>query len=157
MATQYVMQRDTNGWRMQVRISFALAVCACAVGVLRLPSQELDRAFLAIGFFFCLFTTFAVSKTIRDNRDGQVDTSAWVFAVWTAFGAAVCLTAWGLWRMTIGDWQKSYMVVAWLFLVSTTFTLAKSVRDQQEADLMARGNGGATEAGAGRDVPMVKG
>ncbi|MEP6557996.1 MAG: YiaA/YiaB family inner membrane protein [Burkholderiales bacterium] len=138
-------------------MSLGLAVCACAIGVLRLPSQELDRAFLAIGFFFCLFTTFAVAKTIRDNRDGQIDTSAWVLSVWIAFGATVCLTAWGLWRMTIDDWQKSYMVVAWLFLISTTFTVAKTVRDQQEADLVARESGGVAERGVGRDVPVIKG
>ena len=139
--TQYVMQRDTSGWRMQVWISFGLALGACAVGVMLLPGQELDRAFLAIGFFFCLFTSFSVAKTIRDNRDAQVDTSSWVMTVWIAFGAAVCLTAWGLWRMSIGDWQKGFMVVSWLFLVSSTFTVAKTVRDKHEADLMDRAGG----------------
>ena len=99
MASQYVMQRDTNGWRAQVWLSFALAVTFCGIGVLWLPGQELDRAFLAIGLFFCLFASFAVAKTIRDNRDGQVDTSSWVMTVWVAFAAAFCLTAWGLWRM----------------------------------------------------------
>ena len=46
MASQYIMQRDTQGWRTQVWLSFGLAVLACAIGVLRLPGQELDRAFL---------------------------------------------------------------------------------------------------------------
>lgn len=142
MATaQYVMQRDTNGWRMQVWISFGLAITASAIGVMLLPGQELDRAFLAIGFFFCLFTSFSVAKTIRDNRDGQVDTASWLMTVWIAFGAAVCLTAWGLWRMNIGEWQKGFMVVSWLFLVSSTFTVAKTVRDKHEADLMDRSGG----------------
>ena len=89
MATpRYVMQRDTNGWRMQVWLSFGLAVLASGIGVLLLPGQELDRAFLAIGCFFCLFTSFSVAKTIRDNRDGQVDTGSWLMTVWIAFGAA---------------------------------------------------------------------
>lgn len=138
MATQYMMQRDTGGWRMQVWISFGLAVLACAYGVLYMPAQELDRAFLAIGLFFCLFASFAVAKMVRDNRDGQVDTPSWVLTVWVAFTAAVVLTAWGLWRMSIPEWQKSYMIVSWLFLISTTFTLAKTVRDAHEADLMER-------------------
>lgn len=137
-STQYVMQRDTKGWRLQVWISFGLALAASAIGVLLLPGQELDRAFLAIGFFFCLFTSFSVAKMIRDNRDGQVDTSSWVMTVWIAFGAAICLTAWGLWRMNIGEWQKAFMGVSWLFLVSSTFTVAKMVRDKHEADLMDR-------------------
>lgn len=140
MATaQYVMQRDTNTWRMQTRIAFGAAFACCAAGVLQLPSQELDRAFLAIGMFFCLFATLALAKTQRDNRDGQLDTRAWVLTVWVAFGAATALTAWGLWRMNIQDWQKSYMAVSWLFLISSTFTLSKTVRDKQEADLMDRG------------------
>lgn len=139
MATKYVMQRDTGGWRTQVWTSFFLALLASSLGVFYLPSQELDRAFLAIGFFFCLFVSFAAAKTVRDNRDGQVDTNGWIITVWVSFAAAVCLTAWGLWRMAIDDWQKAYMVVSWLFLVSSTFTLAKTIRDGYEADLMARG------------------
>ena len=138
MASQYIMQRDTQGWRTQVWISFALAVLACAIGVLRLPGQELDRAFLAIGLFFCLFSSFALAKTVRDNRDGQVDTSSWKMTVWVAFAAAFSLTAWGLWRMNIGEWQKGFMLVSWLFLVSSTFTVAKTIRDKHEAELMDR-------------------
>lgn len=138
MAVQYVMQRDTGGWRVQVWLSFALGLFAAAFGVLHLPSQELDRAFLAVGFFFCLFTCFAVAKTLRDNRDGQVDTQGWIITVWIAFAAAISLTGWGLWRMSIGEWQKYYMVAAWLFLVSSTFTLAKTIRDKYDADAMDR-------------------
>ena len=146
MATQYIMRRDTSSWRLQVRLSFGLAVGACAVGVIQLPGQELDRAFLALGLFFCLFTSFAVAKTLRDNRDGQVDTGSWVMTVWAAFAAAIALTAWGLWRMNIPTWEKSYMAVSWLFLVSSTFTLAKTVRDGHEAQLMEQ-SGPETENG----------
>jgi len=149
MATQYVMQRDTQGWRTQVWMSFGLALTASGIGVLLLPGQELDRAFLAIGFFFCLFAAFAVAKTVRDNRDGQVDTGSWVMTVWIAFAAAVCLTAWGLWRMNIGEWQKGFMVVSWLFLISSTFTLAKTVRDKHEADLMDRSGGAGADTRPG--------
>lgn len=138
MATQYIMRRDSSGWRLQVWLSFAVAVVACGAGVIQLPGQELDRAFLALGLFFCLFASFAVAKTIRDNRDGQVDTASWVMTVWIGFAAAISLTAWGLYRMNIPDWQKSYMVVSWLFLVSSTFTLAKTVRDSHEVELMER-------------------
>ncbi len=145
MATQYIMRRDTGSWRLQVWLSFGLAVGACGIGVIQLPGQELDRAFLALGVFFCLFTSFAVAKTLRDNRDGQVDTASWVMTVWAAFAAAIALTAWGLWRMNIPSWEKSYMVVSWLFLVSSTFTLAKTVRDGHEAQLMER-SGPDTEA-----------
>jgi hypothetical protein len=138
MNTRYVMRRDTQGWRVQVWVSFSVAVLACAWGVLTMPSGELDRAFLAIGLFFSLFAAFAVAKMTRDNRDGQVDTPGWVVVVWVAFAAAIALTAWGRWRMNIDFWQKRYMLISWLFLVSATFTVAKTVRDKQETELMAR-------------------
>lgn len=93
MTSQYVVQRDTAGWRTQVWISFGLSLSASAIGVLLLPGQELDRAFLAIGLFFCLFASFSVAKMVRDNRDGQVDTPSWITTVWIAFAAAFCLTA----------------------------------------------------------------
>lgn len=138
MATQYIMQRDTSSWRLQVWISFGLALLACTIGVLNLPGQELDRAFIAMGLFFCLFASFAVAKAIRDNRDGQVDTASWKMTVWAAFAAAIALTAWGLWRMNIPAAEKNTMIVSWLFLVSSTFTLAKTIRDRHEAELMER-------------------
>ena len=150
MATsnRYIVQRDTAAWRMQVRLSFVLSVLCAGLGVLNMPGQDLDRAFLAIGMFFCLFASFSVAKTQRDNRDGQVDTSMWVIAVWIAFAAAVLLTGWGLWRMNIDQWQKYYMLVTWLFMVSSSFTLAKTIRDAQEADLLEQRSGRARSAEA---------
>ena len=86
----------------------------------------------------CIYSCFALAKTIRDNRDGQVDTASWVMTVWVAFAAAIALTARGLWRMNIPGWEKNFMVVSWLFLVSSTFTLAKTIRDGHEVQLMER-------------------
>lgn len=139
METQrFIMQRDTNAWRLQVGVTFVLALGACAIGVLQLPSQDIEVAFLASGFLFSLFANFTVAKTVRDNRDGQVDTGVWIMAVWIAFAAAMGLTAWGMWRLSAVDWQKAYIVVSWLFLISNAFTVAKTIRDGQEADLMDR-------------------
>ncbi len=138
MATQYIMQRDSKGWNFQVWVSFVLAIVAAGAGVIQLPGQELDRAFVSLGLFFSLFASFTVAKMIRDNRDGQIDTTSWTMTVWAAFVAALSLTAWGLWRMNIPVWEKSYMVVSWLFLITSTFTLAKTIRDAHEADLMER-------------------
>ena len=57
--------------------------------------------------------------------------------------ATLGLTAWGLWRMTINPTYKAYLGVSWLFLVSTVFTLAKTLRDAHEA-LLARTRRDAT-------------
>ena len=139
MSVRYVMQRDTKGWRVQVWASFAVAFLCGALGVWNLPAQDLDRAFLAMGMFFCLFSTLAVSKMIRDNRDGQVDTAGWTMTVWASFVASMSLTLWGLYRMkNVDEWQKYFMLVGWLYLVSSAFVLAKMLRDDQEANLLER-------------------
>lgn len=141
MTQPYLIRRDSSAWTVQVWVSFTLAIAACAVGVWNMPSEELDRAFLAIGFFFCLFAAFTLAKMIRDNRDERIDTGAWIMTVWIGFFVAVVLTAWGLFRMKIGDWEKAYMVVSWIFLVNMVFTVAKTVRDKQEADVLESSSG----------------
>jgi hypothetical protein len=55
--------------------------------------------------------------------------------VYTAFAVAMLLTGWGLWRMDINDTYKAFLLVSWLYLITTTFTLAKTLRDKHEADL----------------------
>jgi hypothetical protein len=59
----------------------------------------------------------------------------------------VGLTGWGLLRMEINDTYKAFLGVSWLYLITCTFTLAKTLRDRHEADLMdARLQGRAARA-----------
>jgi hypothetical protein len=48
----------------------------------------------------------------------------------------MALTGWGLWRMDINPTYKAYLGVSWLFLISSVFTLAKTLRDAHEADVL---------------------
>ena len=130
-----IVRRDTRAWRMQVWISFAVAVTLCAVGLARLPGADLDRAFMVMGYVFCLSTAFALSKYVRDNERRTVDTPMWGGVVWAGFALAMALTGWGLARMDINPTYKAYLLVGWLFLISSVFTLAKTLRDAHEADL----------------------
>ncbi|MES2932809.1 MAG: YiaA/YiaB family inner membrane protein [Pseudomonadota bacterium] len=136
MSQQFYVRRDTSTWVLQVWLAFAMSLILCGYGIWNMPSESLDRAFLATGFFFCLSTCFALAKSIRDNQNEQVDTGSWRMQVWIAFFIAVALTAWGLYRMKIGDWEKGYMLASWLFLISSTFTLSKTIRDNHDADLL---------------------
>jgi len=124
---------DTKAWKAQVWISFAAAVGLCATGLAWLPGQDLDRVFMVMGYLFTLSSAFALSKYIRDNEARRVDTPMWGSVVWGGFGLAMALTAWGLWRMDINPTYKSFLGVSWLFLISTVFTLAKTLRDAHEA------------------------
>jgi len=140
------VRRDTRAWQAQVWISFGTAATLCAIGLLWLPGQDLDRAFMVMGYVFCLSTAFVLSKYVRDNQQRRVDTPMWGSVVWAGFGFAMTLTAWGLWRMEINPTYKAYLGVSWLFLISSVFTLAKTLRDAHEADVLeARVQGGSDE------------
>jgi hypothetical protein len=133
-----IVQRDTRAWRSQVWISFGLAVLICGTGLAWLPGADLDRAFMVMGYIFCLSSAFALSKYVRDNALSPADTPMWSMVVWGGFALAMGLTAWGLWRMEINPTWKAYLVVSWLFLISSAFTLAKTLRDAYEADRLDR-------------------
>ena len=144
-----IIQRDTAAWRMQVWISFGIAVLVCGTGLAWLPGAELDRAFMVMGYFFCLSAAFVLSKHVRDNAIASSDTPMWGMVVWGGFGLSMALTGWGLWRMEINPTWKAYLLVSWLYLISSAFTLAKTLRDAYEADRLERGQDPALVLPAG--------
>ena len=139
-STPTLIHRDSSAWSLQVWLSFGIAIFLCAVGLAYLPGKDLDRAFMVMGYFFCLSAAFVLAKFVRDNEkttaDGRTaDTPLFKFVVWGGFCLAMCLTGWGLLRMEIDDTYKAFLGVSWLYLITCTFTLAKTLRDRHEADL----------------------
>jgi hypothetical protein len=132
MHTPAAPRRDTKAWKLQVWVSFGVAATLCATGLAYLPGAELDRAFMVMGYVFCLSTAFALAKYVRDNEGRRVDTPMWGSVVWGGFALAMALTGWGLYRMEINPTYKAYLGVCWLFLISSVFTLAKTLRDAHE-------------------------
>ena len=124
--------KDTRAWTLQVWVSFGLSASLCGTGLAYLPGTDLDRAFMVMGYMFCLSTAFALAKYVRDNAQGAADTPMWGLVVWGGFALAMALTAWGLWRMDVNPTYKAYLGVSWLFLISSVFTLAKTLRDAHE-------------------------
>ena len=131
------IRHDTKAWKAQVWISFFTAATLCATGLAFLPGRDLDRAFMMMGYVFCVSAAFALAKFIRDNEIRKVDTPLWGLVVWSGFAAAMALTGWGLVQMEISPTYKAFLGVGWLFLISGTFTLAKTLRDAHEALLAA--------------------
>jgi hypothetical protein len=129
------IRHDTKAWKAQVWISFGSAVTLCAIGLAYLPGTDLDRAFMVMGYVFCMSTAFVLAKFVRDNEVRRNDTPLWGIVVWGGFAFAMALTGWGLARMDINPPYKAYLGVAWLFLISTVFTLAKMLRDAHDAQL----------------------
>jgi hypothetical protein len=141
-STTVSIQRDTRAWQFQVWASFAVAVFLCATGLSWLPGEALDRAFMVMGYVFCLSTAFMLAKFVRDSQHADTsgaagrDVPMWRLVVWGSFFTAMGLTGWGLVRMEINDAYKAFLGVSWLFLISSAFTLAKTLRDRHEADLI---------------------
>jgi hypothetical protein len=133
------IHQDTRAWKLQVWVSFGLAVTLCACGLAYLPGQDIDRAFMVMGYMFCLSTAFALAKYVRDNEQRKTDTPMWGLVVWGGFALAMALTAWGLWRMDVNPTYKAFLGVSWLFLISAVFTLAKTLRDAHEALQLSQG------------------
>jgi hypothetical protein len=137
---QTLIHRDSKPWQLQVWASFLIAVFLCAVGLSWLPGKDLDRAFMIMGYFFCLSAAFVLAKYVRDQEQSRAegrltDTPMFKLVVWGGFFLAMSLTGWGLWRMEINETYKAFLGVSWLYLITCTFTLAKTLRDRHEADL----------------------
>lgn len=61
------------------------------------------------------------------------DTSAWIFQSWASFILAGGATAVGIAYLPVDVWIKAFMGMGMLFTVGSSFTLAKTVRDNAEA------------------------
>lgn len=71
MTNNDTVPRDTPAWRFQVWVSFAIAFLATALGILNMPIDAWLRAFLAVGYFFSLASSFTLAKTLRDEHEAQ--------------------------------------------------------------------------------------
>jgi hypothetical protein len=60
------------------------------------------------------------------------DTPAWVMQVWAAFIISTVGTGVGIFYLEGNSWQKAFVGMGYVFSVSSTFTLAKTIRDNQE-------------------------
>ncbi len=154
---QMLIHRDSKPWQLQVWVSFLIAVFLCAVGLSYLPGKDLDRAFMIMGYFFCLSAAFVLAKYVRDQEKSRVegkmiDTPMFKLVVWGGFFLAMSLTGWGLWRMEINETYKAFLGVSWLYLITCSFTLAKTLRDRHEADLNEAQLAGRRQAQAVRQA-----
>lgn len=70
-----------------------------------------------------------------DPMGERQSTMAWVVQVWVSFAVAMALTLGGTVFLPVDWWAKGYLLMGELFLVGSTFTLAKTTRDEHEARL----------------------
>lgn len=132
-------QKDTNAWIMQTWVFFGISLVAAFYGMYNLNITDgWIKAFMSLGIFSSLMAAFTVSKTIRDNKDGQVDTSAWIMQTWVGFIVCIVFTVGGLWNLSADSTIRGYIFVSYLFSLSSAFTLAKTIRDNQPTEQRVR-------------------
>lgn len=68
----------------------------------------------------------------------QLHSSAWIAQTWIAFIAAVGVTSIGIAFLPGDVWIKAFMGMGLLFSVGSTFSLAKTMRDQHEAESLRK-------------------
>ena len=62
-----------------------------------------------------------------------VDTPAWIFQTWASFILSMGVTSTGIYYLPVDLWVRGFMGMGLLFTVASSFTLAKTVRDNFEA------------------------
>jgi len=69
-----------------------------------------------------------------DNHEAmRLDSPGWLFFVKVSFACALGGMVFGVAVMPVEIWMRGYMVLGTLFLVGSTFTLSKTMRDEFEA------------------------
>ena len=71
MTTLKALPKQTTGFYLQSAISFGIALLGFVVGIASLPVQPWTRAFLALGVFYTVTSTFTLAKCVRDAAESQ--------------------------------------------------------------------------------------
>ncbi|OIJ92510.1 YiaA/YiaB family inner membrane protein [Streptomyces colonosanans] len=63
----------------------------------------------------------------------QQSTAAFYGQAVASFSVAIAATAVGIFKLNADAWVRAFLAIAVLYLVTSAFTLAKVIRDRQEA------------------------
>jgi hypothetical protein len=65
------------------------------------------------------------------------DTNAWILQCWVSFILATSTTAIGICYLPVDIWVKGFVAMGLTFSVGSSFTLAKTIRDNHESTRLA--------------------
>ena len=66
------------------------------------------------------------------NTPSPRTTTAFYAQAAISFAVAIIAISLGIWNLPVDPWIRAFLIVSALFLVTSSFTLAKVVRDAQE-------------------------
>lgn len=70
---------------------------------------------------------------MSDTPVKQQNTAAYYTQSVLSFGLALAAVAIGIYHLDVDGWVRAFLAIAVLYLTTSAFTLAKVVRDRQEA------------------------
>lgn len=70
---------------------------------------------------------------MSDTPVKQQSTAAFYGQAVASFAVAMSATAVGIYQLDTNAWVRAFLAIAVLYLVTSAFTLAKVIRDRQEA------------------------
>jgi hypothetical protein len=70
---------------------------------------------------------------MSDTPVKQQNTAAFYGQAVASFAVALAATAIGIYQLDTNAWVRAFLAIAVLYLVTSAFTLAKVIRDRQEA------------------------
>lgn len=71
---------------------------------------------------------------MSDTAGKQQNTAAFYGQAVASFVVAMAATAIGIFKLEADVWVRAFLAIAVLYLVTSAFTLAKVIRDRQEAE-----------------------
>lgn len=75
----------------------------------------------------------AETLSMSETPVKQQNTAAFYGQAVASFAVAMAATAVGIFRLNADAWVRGFLAIAVLYLVTSAFTLAKVIRDRQEA------------------------
>ncbi|MEU6353494.1 YiaA/YiaB family inner membrane protein [Streptomyces sp. NPDC047072] len=70
---------------------------------------------------------------MTDTPGKQQNTAAFYGQAVASFAIAMAATAIGIFKLSADAWVRGFLAIAVLYLVTSAFTLAKVIRDRQDA------------------------
>lgn len=72
------------------------------------------------------------------NEKNNAHSTGWVVQTWLSFALAISVTSIGIWHLPVDIWVKAFMAMGLIFSVGSTFSLAKTIRDQHESESLRK-------------------
>jgi hypothetical protein len=81
--------------------------------------------------------TVAEAVAMSETPGKQQNTAAFYGQAVASFAVAMAATAIGIYQLSADAWVRGFLAIAVLYLVTSSFTLAKVIRDRQEGSAPA--------------------